>query len=87
MIENGAAIYGDQLDLRQKWLAYQFVIGSLQKRTAAKRMTGDWIIFAKHDGQNFYLDLATHKEAEQDPGQLLHKLRLGSACEFPFLFQ
>lgn len=87
MIEDGAAIYGDQLDLRQKWLAYQFVIGSLQKRTAAKRMTGDWIIFAKHDGQNFYLDLATHKEAEQDPCRLLHKLRPGNACEFPFLFQ
>ena len=25
-------------------------------------MTGDWIIFAKHEGQNFYLGLATHEE-------------------------
>jgi hypothetical protein len=51
-------------------------------------MTGDWIIFAKHEGQNFYLGLATHEEAmPQVADQLYDKLRGGSAWEFPFLFE
>lgn len=87
MIEDGAASYGDQPDLLQKWLAYQLMIGGLEERIAKKRITGDWVIFAKHDEQNFYLDFATHEEARQDPHRLLERLRLGSACEFPFLFQ
>jgi hypothetical protein len=66
---------------------HKLVIGGLEDRIAAKRMTGDCIIFAKHEGQNFYLGLATHDEATRDADQLLEKLRLGSACEFPFLFE
>jgi hypothetical protein len=42
-------------------------------------MTGDWIIFAKHEGQNFYLGLATHEEAmPQVADQLYDKLRGGA---------
>jgi hypothetical protein len=85
MIGEVAAKYGDQSELWQKRLAHQFMIGGLEDRATAKRMTGDWIIFAKHGGQNFYLDLATHEEG-QDPDRLRQKLRQGSACEFPFLF-
>lgn len=46
---------------------------------------GDWIIFAKHKGKNYYFDLATHQEG-REPKRLISKLRAGSACEFPFLF-
>jgi len=48
----------------------------------------DWIIFAKHDGQNYYLDLATHEEAQGQANseRLMQKLRVGGRAEFPFLF-
>jgi hypothetical protein len=46
-------------------------------------MTGDWIVFAKHQGQNFYLGLATH---DDDDEALYERLRQGGEWEFPFLF-
>lgn len=48
-------------------------------------LTGDWIIYGKHSGENYYLDMASHTEGEA-PHDLLTKLRHGSAAEFPFLF-
>lgn len=48
-------------------------------------MTGDWIVFGKQQGKNYYLDLATHAEPEE-PARLYEKLRGGSEAEFPFLF-
>lgn len=53
-----------------------------------KGLTGDWIIYARHLGTNYYLDLAKHEEAEDDARstRLMEKLRSGCAAEFPFLF-
>jgi len=86
MIEKAEAKYGHEPELWQKYLAYQFVMGGYQERAASRRMTGDWIIFAKHEGKNFYLDMATHEEA-QEPDRLMKKLWQGSAAEFSFLFR
>ncbi len=87
-IAEEAVAYGDQPDLWQKRIVHNLVIGGLEDRSAAQRMTGDWIIFAKHEGQNIYLGLAAHQKAEHDADQLLYdKLRQGSAWEFPFLFE
>jgi hypothetical protein len=58
----------------------------LDDRDAVRRMTGDWIIFAKHEGQNFYLGLGTHDAATREPDALYRRLRQGSEWEFPFLF-
>ena len=55
MIEGVAVECGDQPDLWPKRLVHQLVLGGLDDRAAARRMTGDWIIFAKHEGRNFYL--------------------------------
>ena len=74
---------GDQPDLWQKRLVHQLVLGGLDDRAAARRMTGDWIIFAKHEGRNFYLGLGTHGD---DDEALYQRLRQGSEWEFPFLF-
>ena len=61
-------------------------IGGCENRTAARKLTGDWIIFAKQDGKNYYLDVATHEEGS-DPDTLYRKLQDGSQAEFEFLFQ
>lgn len=83
MIEQVAMEYGNQPDLWQKRLAHDLILGGLNDRAAARRMTGDWIVFAKHQGQNFYLGLATHGD---DDEALYERLRQGGEWEFPFLF-
>jgi hypothetical protein len=82
-IEEVAVECGDQPDLWPKRLVHQLVLRGLDDRAAARRMTGDWIIFAKHEGRNFYLGLGTH---DDDDEALYQRLRQGSEWEFPFLF-
>jgi len=50
-------------------------------------LTGEWIIYGKHQGENYYLSLAKHSEAEQGQVADLYA-RLHGSCqaEFPFLF-
>lgn len=69
-------------------LAHRFYIGGFEDRASANRLTGDWIILAKHNGQNYYLDLAMHEEADgqSNSERLMQKLIAGSRAEFPFLF-
>jgi hypothetical protein len=69
-------------------LAHRLNVGGLEERAHAQRLTGDWIIFAKRDGENYYLDLATHEEAEGSANseRLMQKLQAGCQPEFPFLF-
>lgn len=86
MIERVAAECGAQTDLWPKRLAHQLVLGGINDRAVARRMTGDWIIFAKYEGQNLYLGLGTHDESARDTNALYQKLRQGSEWEFPFLF-
>jgi uncharacterized protein (DUF2267 family) len=85
MIRRVAAEFGADPDVWQRVLAYHFVLDGYADRAANQRLTGDWIIFGKHDGANYYLDLAMHEEGTR-PDRLLEKLRAGSAAEFPFLF-
>jgi hypothetical protein len=33
-------------------------------RASEQRLTGEWIIFAKHEGRNYYLCLAQHNEGD-----------------------
>lgn len=50
-------------------------------------LTGDWIIYGKHEGANYYLDLATHEEGSKERAASLYdKLRKGCFAEFSFLF-
>jgi hypothetical protein len=60
-------------------------IGALKSRSDRQGLTGEWIIFAKHKGKNYYIDIAMHKEAE-DQEKLLSKLKNSSQAEFPFLW-
>jgi len=88
MIEQAFVTYGDQPNLCIKRMSYDFVMGGLEDRSAAWKITGDWIIFAKHGGQNYYLGLVPHPEIGQNVDQQIYdKLRQGSAWEFPFLFK
>jgi hypothetical protein len=44
-------------------ITYRLAIEGHRAR-AERGLTGDWIIFGKHEGRNYYLALATHEEGE-----------------------
>jgi len=72
--------------------AHRFVVEGFERRAGRTcirrreaRLTGDWIIFKFHEGERFYLALATHDEGEH-PKSLYERLARECAAEFPFLF-
>lgn len=87
IINEVASEHGEDPERWQARLAHRLVVEAFEDRAGAQRLTGDWIIYGKHEGSNYYLDLATHEEAQAyGDEKLLDKLRAGSAAEFPFLF-
>lgn len=52
------------------------------ERSRTGRLTGDWIVFAKHEGRNYYLCLARHDEPDAD---IFNRIKAGCVAEFPFL--
>lgn len=69
-------------------IAHHSVFDVYAERTArsGKRkgsLTGEWIIFAKHGGNNYYLCIGYHGQDESI------KMQISNICyeEFPFLFQ
>jgi hypothetical protein len=60
---------------------HAFVMGGYQERSNAAEMTGEWIVYACHEGVNYYLTLGTHTEGDD---AILSRVR---ACshEFPHL--
>lgn len=63
-------------------IAHQVVIGSMEDRAAADKLTGEWIIFAKDNGQNYYLHICTHESGDEN---IANTLKSTCAKEFPFL--
>jgi hypothetical protein len=45
-------------------------------------MTGEWLVYAIHEGQNYYLCLGTHKSGDD---ALRQQIDLICVPEFPFL--
>jgi hypothetical protein len=41
-------------------LTHRVVVGSFENRQADGKVTGEWLLFTKHGGKNYYLDLNTH---------------------------
>ena len=86
MIHDVVTQYGEDPDAWPGYLAHQLVIGGLTDR-AERGLTGDWLVYAKYENSNYYLDLATHEEGVGDQANtLFKKLKNGSQTEFPFLF-
>ncbi len=64
-------------------IAYRFIDGAFRDRASAGRITGEWIIFAKHEGKNFYLTVGLHGE---DDAVIYERVMKWCKPEFPFLF-
>lgn len=59
------------------------VTGNLVRRRKDEAMTGEWLLFAKHQGQNYYLAVTTH-DSSQHP-QIRQQIDSVCCHEFPFL--
>jgi hypothetical protein len=66
-----------------KSLTDDVVHGNWGRLAAAANLTGEWIIYAHHDGKNYYLCLGTHDKS----GHKGLRQQLDDFCclEFPFL--
>lgn len=58
------------------------VSGNLSRRRAAKEETGEWIVYAVHEGQNYYLCLGTHNTGDDSIRQQIDRICIP---QFPFL--
>lgn len=62
---------------------YAVKIGNLfTDRRERGALTGEWIVFAKHNGQNYYLTLGRHKEGDQ---YIHQRIVAGCMKQFPFI--
>jgi len=63
-------------------LSRRVVTESLETREEQDKLTGEWIIFTKYEGKNYYLCISTHKEGDQ----VIYD-QISSMCfeQFPFL--
>ena len=64
-------------------IAADFVHGNLGRRRADEAMTGEWLMFAKHEGQNYYLAITTHNSDAHT--QIRQQIDSVCCTEFPFL--
>jgi hypothetical protein len=65
-------------------LAHRVTIESIERRSAAGRRTGEWIVFAKAQGQNYYLCLATHEASDE---QTFDRIATHCIRDFPELME
>jgi hypothetical protein len=83
-LKNGVLAGRDSVELTPEVLrriSHTFVIDAFKDRNAAKKMTGEWIIFAVHDSRNYYLTLGTHDEGDDAVAARVRQC----AMEFPEL--
>lgn len=66
IVENAVApYYGRTVDEVAGEIAHAVVVGAYEQRAREGRMTGEWIVFEKVDGVNYYLTLGYHKECNE----------------------
>ncbi len=65
-----------------KNIANAAITDTYAERSREQRLTGEWIVYAKCGGQNYYLCLARHGEGDSD---ILERIKRGCVDEFPFL--
>ena len=63
-------------------LSHRIVVESLETRAIQGKLTGEWIIFAKEGGQNYYLCVTTHESGDEN---IANSIKAACLPQFPFL--
>lgn len=69
-------------------LAHELTIGAYQEKTRQKGLaglTGEWIVFAKYSGFNYYLCIANHTSNPDEDTPLYNFIKTLCEHEYPFL--
>lgn len=66
-------------------LVNDIVSGNRQRLAEKQALSGEWIVFAKHGGQNYYLTIATHDISTHD--RVREQIDQVCCQEFTFLTQ
>lgn len=66
-------------------LAHEMTMGGYEERAKKNKRTGEWIIFAKHNNQNYYLCLGRHSKSKEEDQVLYEFLKVLCEREYPFL--
>jgi hypothetical protein len=64
-------------------LAQKFIDGYYARRKNSK-LTGEWIVFMKHNQKNYYLTLAEHDESDE---KIFNRIMTSCFVEFPELYE
>jgi len=83
-LEQACGQWADDPERLFSELAHRLIMDGYGDRLR-RGLTGEWIIFTKHDGRNYYLSTATHQEGKT-PAELYERIRGACGAEFPFLF-
>lgn len=67
-------------------LAHELTICGYEKKAMRKKLTGEWIIFSKHEGKNYYLCIAKHSTSKEDDEKIYAGIKKLCEPEYPFLF-
>lgn len=63
-------------------IANDVLRNNLARRSSEGKMTGEWIVYAQHENQRFYLCLAKHGDGDE---KIREKIERICGWEFPFL--
>lgn len=63
-------------------LSHRVTVDAFEERASAGNLTGEWIVFAKHEEKNFYLCIATHDMGDDF---IFNNIRAACWPQFPFL--
>lgn len=60
-------------------------IDQFEERNIMGNLTGEWIVFAKHDGANYYLCTSKHSKHRSEDQAIYDLIKLVCFPQFPFL--
>lgn len=63
-------------------LSHRVTVEAFEQRAGDGNLTGEWIVFAKHEGKNYYLCLATHGTEDSS---IFNNIRVACWPQFSFL--
>ncbi|MDE1222693.1 hypothetical protein MCT05_18405 [Vibrio aestuarianus] len=64
------------------FLAHKLTVKTIENRAQKGNLSGEWIVYQIHEGQNYYLALGRHKESDQD---IYDRVQAAYRLDFPFL--
>lgn len=64
------------------YLAHNTTIGAIEERSMNNNITGEWIVFQKHEGKNYYLTLGAHDEGDD---KIYDRVCMAYNMDFQFL--